>query len=143
MADYVDDTVNLLWLAAIGAAAWLLYELYVNGTDFINGLFGVKEGAGSYSNALSQTVQNPGTTAANILGVGAGYGSSSGGTVSGTLITDISGKNYRCNGSQCYPVTVNADGNEVVTGVPVAQGSINAATSVDSDWSMIGSLGLP
>jgi hypothetical protein len=124
MADDAIGAVNkaetVVILVAIGAGIYLLYKFYSDIEDFINSLFGVQQGAGSYTNALTQTVQHPVSTAENILGIGPGYGSQSGGTVAGTSHIGASGQHYRCNDSgQCYPITIDANGNELVAGVPV------------------------
>lgn len=115
----VNKAETVVILVAIGAGIYLLYTFYQNIQDFINGLFGVEQGAGSYTNAATQTLQHPVSTIENILGVGAGYGTQSGGTVAGTPKIGASGQHYRCNSTQCYPITIDANGNELVAGVPV------------------------
>jgi len=74
MSDDAISAINkgetILILAAVAIGGYLIYEFYSDIQDFINNLFGVKEGAGSYTNAAAQTVAHPITTLETILGVG-------------------------------------------------------------------------
>ena len=124
MADDAIGAVNkaetVVILVAIGVGIYFLYQFYQDIEDFINGLFGVQAGAGSYTNAATQTLQHPVSTVQNILGVGPGYGSSSGGVVAGTAKIGASGQHYRCTDTQCYAITIDANGNELAaTGIPI------------------------
>jgi hypothetical protein len=116
----VNKAETVVILVAIAAGVYFLYQFYGDITDFINGLFGVDQGAGSYANAATQTLQHPIGTIGSIAGVGAAYPSStSGGVVTGTAKIGASGQHYRCNDTQCFPISIDANGNELVSGVPV------------------------
>jgi hypothetical protein len=123
----IEKGETLLILAAIGVGAYLLYQFGSNITDFINKLFGVEQGAGSYTDAAATVVQSPVSSLGSILGIGSAYPSSpDGSTISGYAKIGASGQHYRCNTSgMCYPISIDPNGNELVSGVPVSADQAN------------------
>jgi len=116
----ISKAETIVILGLIGVGVWILYEAGTGLTDFINKLFGVDQGAGSYTDAAAQVLKNPIGSIGSIAGVGSAYpSSSSGGVVSGEARIGASGQHYRCSATLCYPVSVDANGNELVSGVPV------------------------
>ena len=113
MADLFEDVEaleGLAMLAGIGILAylgWKVYEYFQ--TD----------------PAAKSAASDPVGAVKTILGFGQGTTSvSKGQIVAGTREADSSGQQYRCNGTDCYPINVDTNGNETVSGPPVSQGSL-------------------
>jgi hypothetical protein len=133
MADVIEDTVNLLELAAIGVVAYLLYKVYQLGSNF-NFCDMVPEslqttlGCLPTNTALEKQLQQAG-------GQPGGVGGFDG--------TDINGQMWSCTGgtnSSCIKVTCDSNANCTPNGPAVPQSTITFPSSSQS--SLIGSSSL-
>jgi hypothetical protein len=107
MADPVESAIDLAWLAALGIIAYLGWKLY----DYFQ-----------TDTAANQALTNPGQSIGTILGFGQGTTrTTTGQMVAGTLMKDSGNNVYRCSGGKCYPIDVDSNGNETVSGVPETQ----------------------
>jgi hypothetical protein len=142
MADVletVDKTETILIIGAIGVGLYLLYQAGGAFADFLNNLTGASA-ENTYTNAATQTVQHPITTAETIAG---GFASDIGSIFNPapTLPSQLSsvgyskigasGQHWNCTGPQgqpndtCVPVTVDASGNQTATGAAVLASQAN------------------
>jgi hypothetical protein len=134
LTDDIEEGETLLIIGAVALGAWLLYQFYDDIVDFINSLFGVSQGAGTYTNAATQSLQHPITTLESIIGLNQGTSSSTtggpanlptGGS-SATAYSKIgaSGQMWNCTGPSgasndvCFPV--DSSGNATGPAVQAA-----------------------
>jgi hypothetical protein len=140
MAEDAIDAINkaetVVILVGIGVAIYFAYQFYDQLEDFINGLFGVKAGAGTYAGAAAQVAAHPITSVGTILGLGQGSSAPSTNVPTQTSSTGYqkigaSGQVWNCTGPQgapndvCYPVTLDGSGNPTITGAAVQAASAN------------------
>lgn len=138
MADVietVDKAETIVILVLIGVGVYVLYQASQDFSDWINNLFGLQGAAdtgNTYANAAQQSVAHPINTAGTIVGGWWNdlFGSGGSSSVAGYSKIGASGQHYKCQGSgadtdKCYPVTIDANGNELVSGVPVPASQAN------------------
>jgi len=137
----IEGGEAVLVLGLVVVIGYFIYQLSQSFCETVNTLFGLTggscsgpsnpntQGGGSYANAANQVATNPLGSLGSILGLGQGTTApTTGQTVAGTLVTS-GGQNYRCNGTNCFPISTDASGNELVSGPSVPQSQLNSATT--------------
>lgn len=138
----VNKGETLLIIGGVIVLGYFVYQASESFSDWINNLFGLTDAAAqgnTYTNALSQSVAHPITTASTIVGgwwddlTGVNSQSELPSALSSVGYTKIgaSGQHWSCSGPQgasndvCVPVTVDASGNMTQTGNAVSATSAN------------------